>query len=467
MTSALLGLLAVFVLTAGTGYFVAQEFAYVSADRLTLAREAAAGDKRAARAVKVLERLSFMLSGAQLGITVTGLVVGFLAEPSVSALLRPALNGTGLSDGLVSGISVVLSFVVATVIQMVLGELAPKNLALAVPESMAKSLASSTLVYLRIVGPVVHVFDGVANRLLRRIGIEPVEELHHGATLEELGHLIGESHEQGELPAATAELMDHALEFSERNLGEVMIPRADVAFVRRDALAAEAVELIARHGHSNYPVLGDHPDDPAGVLGVRELMRLPAADVGRTTVGSLARRPLLLPELLRLPAAVAQMRERDDEFAVVLDEHGGLAGIVTYEDIAEELVGDIADESDTVVELAVADGSGWIVDAGRRLDEIEEATGVELPQESDDYDTLAGLIIDRLGRFPTVGDRLTAGEARIEVRTLDRHVAEYVRIEPTEPTDPAAPTGPAAPTAPTAPAERTERDGPTEQEPQA
>nr|WP_202467313.1 hemolysin family protein [Streptomyces sp. SID8378] len=423
------GLLAVFVLTAGTGYFVAQEFAYVSADRLTLSREAAAGDRRAARAVKVLERLSFMLSGAQLGITVTGLIVGFLAEPSVSTLLRPALSGTGVPDGVVSGISVVLSFVVATVIQMVLGELAPKNLALAIPERMAKSLAASTLIYLRAVGPVIRIFDSAANRLLRRIGIEPVEELHHGATLEELGHLIGESHEQGELPAATAELIDHALEFSERTLGEVMVPRADVAFVRRDAPATEAVELIARHGHSNYPVLGDHPDDPAGVIGVRELMRLPAADVASTTVGSLARRPLLLPELLKLPAAVAQMRERDDEFAVVLDEHGGLAGIVTYEDIAEELVGDIADESDTVVELAVADGSGWIVDAGRRLDEIEEATGIELPQESDDYDTLAGLIIDRLGRFPTVGDRLTVSGVRIAVRSLDRHVAEYVRIE--------------------------------------
>ncbi|MEU6629750.1 hemolysin family protein [Streptomyces parvus] len=429
MIAALFGLLAVFVLTAGTGYFVAQEFAYVSADRLTLSREAAAGDRRAARAVKVLERLSFMLSGAQLGITVTGLIVGFLAEPSVSTLLRPALSGTGVPDGVVSGISVVLSFVVATVIQMVLGELAPKNLALAIPERMAKSLAASTLIYLRAVGPVIRIFDSAANRLLRRIGIEPVEELHHGATLEELGHLIGESHEQGELPAATAELIDHALEFSERTLGEVMIPRADVAFVRRDAPATEAVELIARHGHSNYPVLGDHPDDPAGVIGVRELMRLPAADVASTTVGSLARRPLLLPELLKLPAAVAQMRERDDEFAVVLDEHGGLAGIVTYEDIAEELVGDIADESDTVVELAVADGSGWIVDAGRRLDEIEEATGIELPQESDDYDTLAGLIIDRLGRFPTVGDRLTVSGVRIAVRSLDRHVAEYVRIE--------------------------------------
>ncbi|MEV7308263.1 hemolysin family protein [Streptomyces microflavus] len=428
MTAALLGLLAVFVLTAGTGYFVAQEFAYVSADRLTLSREAAAGDKRAARAVRVLERLSFMLSGAQLGITVTGLVVGFLAEPSVSTLLRPVLDSLGLPEGAVSAVSVVLSFVLATFIQMVLGELAPKNLALAVPERLAKSLAASTLIYLKIVGPLIHVFDSAANRLLRRIGIKPVEELHHGATLEELGHLIGESHEQGELPAATAELVDHALEFSERTLAEVMVPRADVTFVRRDAVVLDAVELIARHGHSNYPVLGDHPDDPAGVLGVRELMALPAADLGHTTAGELARRPLLLPEILKLPAAVAQMRERDDEFAVVLDEHGGLAGIVTYEDIAEELVGDIADESDTVVELAVADDAGWVVDAGRRLDEIEEATGIVLPEEGG-YDTLAGLIIDRLGRFPTVGDHLTVSGVRVEVRTLDRHVAEYVRIE--------------------------------------
>ncbi|MFE5972294.1 hemolysin family protein [Streptomyces sp. NPDC056460] len=428
--NAALGLLAVLVLTAGTGYFVAQEFAYVAADRLALAREAEAGDRRAARALTVLERLSFMLSGAQLGITVTGLVVGFLAEPSVSALLKPALEGTGLSDGAVSAISVVLAFVVATVLQMVLGELAPKNLALAVPERLAKSLAASTLVYLKIVGPVVRVFDGAANKLLRKVGIEPVEELHHGATLEELSHLIGESHEQGELPPATAELLDHALEFSERTMDEVMVPRADAVFVRKDATLTEAVELIARYGHSNYPVLGDHPDDIAGVLGVNELMRLPATAFDTTTAGEAARRPLLLPDTLRLPQAVAQMRERDDEFAVVLDEHGGVGGVVTYEDIAEELVGDIADESDKVVALAVADGDGWRADAGRRLDEIEEATGIALPEE-DDYDTVAGLVIDRLGRFPTIGDRLTVDGVLIEVLSLDRHVPERVRIEKT------------------------------------
>ncbi|GJF25425.1 hemolysin family protein [Streptomyces sp. HO565] len=428
-----LGVLAVFVLTAGTGYFVAQEFAYVSADRLALAREAEAGDKKAARALKVLERLSFMLSGAQLGITVTGLVVGFIAEPSVSALLRPVLSGVGIPDGAITGISVVLAFVLATVVQMVLGELAPKNLAIAVPERLAKALAGSTLGYLKVVGPVVRVFDGAANKLLRGVGIEPVEELHHGATLEELGHLIGESHEQGQLPRGTAELLDHALEFSERTLHEVMVPRADAVFVRKDATTAEAISLIGRHGHSNYPVLGDHPDDVAGVLGVRELMRLPTERITVTTAGAAARRPLLLPDTLPLPDAVARMRDHDDEFAVVLDEHGGVAGVVTYEDIAEELVGDIADESDTVTEVAVADGAGWLVDAGRRLDEVAEVTGIELPEE-DDYDTVAGLIVDRLGRFPAIGDRLTVelpagGSAVIDVRTLDRHVPERIRIE--------------------------------------
>ncbi|MEU9201901.1 hemolysin family protein [Streptomyces sp. NPDC048332] len=436
--SAVLGLLAVLVLTVGTGYFVAQEFAYVAADRLALTREAEAGDKKAAKALTVLERLSFMLSGAQLGITVTGLVVGFLAEPSVSALLGPALSGLGIPDAAATGISVVLAFVLATVVQMVLGELAPKNLALAVPERLARSLAGSTVAYLRIVGPVVRLFDGAANGLLRRVGIEPVEELHHGATLEELSHLIGESHSRGELPREAARLLDHALVFNERTLHGVMVPRADAVFLRKDATAAEAVGLIARHGHSTYPVMGDHPDDITGVLGVGELARLPQSAYGTTTAAALTRRPLLLPDTLRLPDAVDRMREADDEFGVVLDEHGGLAGIVTYEDIAEELVGDIADESDQEILLAVPDPDtdtdvrGWLVDAGRRLDEIAEATGIALPEE-DDYDTAAGLIVDRLGRFPAIGDRLAidladGDRAAIEVRTLDRHVPELIHL---------------------------------------
>ncbi|MCY0946533.1 hemolysin family protein [Streptomyces antarcticus] len=428
--SAVLGLLAVLVLTAGTGYFVAQEFAYVAADRLALTREAAAGDKRAARAVKVLERLSFMLSGAQLGITVTGLVVGFLAEPALAGLLRPLLSGVGIPDAAVSGIALFLAFALATVIQMVLGELAPKNLALAIPERLAKSLSASTVAYLKVAGPLIRVFDAAANRILRRIGIEPVEELHHGATLEELGHLIGESHDHGQLPRANADLLESALEFSERRLGEVMVPRVDVDTVPEAASGEEVALLIARRGHSHYPVLGQRTDDVVGIVGVRELMPLPAGQLAQRTARALARPALFLPDSLPLPGAVEQMEAAGEEFAVVLDEHGGLAGIVTFEDIAEELVGEISDESDRIVPLAVRDGNGWLIDASRRIDEAAQATGIALP-EDDDFETVAGLVIDRLGRLPVIGDQLTidltdGGQAAVEVTAVDRHVPERI-----------------------------------------
>ncbi|NJP68830.1 hemolysin family protein [Streptomyces spiramenti] len=434
MSVALLALLAVIVLTVGTGYFVAQEFAYVAADRLKLAREAAAGDRRAIRAVKVQQRLSFMLSGAQLGITVTTLVVGFLAEPAMAELISPVLLGVGVPEAAVGGLALTLSFIGATVIQMIVGELGPKNLALAVPERLAKQMATTTLLYLRIAGPVIHVFDAAANRLLRMIGIEPVEELHGGATAEELGHLILESREHGHLPKATAELLDHALDFSERTLGEVMVPRVDVDYVRTDTTAAEVVERIGARGHTRYPVVAERVDDVVGVIGVRELVKLPEGKLASVTAGGLARPPLRLPDTLPLPRAVEQMQTAGQEFAIVIDEYGGLAGIVTLEDIAEELVGEIADESDRVVEIAVADGTGgWLVDAGRRVDEVTDATGIPLPEE-ETFETVAGLVVDRLGTFPTVGDRLgldlpgDGGRLEIEVLAMDRHVPEKVRL---------------------------------------
>lgn len=434
--SAALGLLAVLLLMAANGYFVAQEFAYVAADRLVLAREAGAGDRRAARAVRVQQRLSFMLSGAQLGITVTGLIVGFLAEPAIAELLRPPLDAAGVPGPALHGIALTLAFVLATVTQMIFGELGPKNLALAIPERLAKALATSTLVYLKIAGPVITVFDAAANRLLRRVGIEPAEEVHQGATAEELGRLVVESTEHGHLPRATAELLDHALDFSERSLGEVMVPRVDVTYVETTDTAAEVVERIGHHGHSRYPVIADRIDDVIGVIGVRELIKLPAHRLGTATAGTLAQPALLLPDSLPLPRAVEQMQADRQEFAVVIDEYGGLAGIVTLEDIAEELVGEIADESDRVVEIAVPDGAGgWLVDAGRRVDEVADATGVPLPEE-ETFETVAGLVVDRLGRFPVVGDRLAlelpggAGLLEIEVLAMDRHVPEKVRLLP-------------------------------------
>jgi len=438
--SAVLGLLAVFVLTAATGYFVAQEFAYVSVDRLTLSTQAAAGDKKAAKAIEVTERLSFMLSGAQLGITVTALVVGFIARPALAELIAPALTGLGMSEGMVGAVALAMGFALATIIQMVLGELAPKNLALAKPEPLARALAGSTLIYLTVAGPIIKLFDTAANRLLRSVGIEPVEKLHHGATLEELGHIIDESEAHGHLPGSQADVLERALNFSDHTAEEVMVPRVEVVAISATATLAELDELIARHGHTHYPVLGATLDDVIGLVGLREAAAVPPSRAAETRVADIAHDVLIVPFSLPLPDLARQLHERGEEVACVVDEHGGLAGLLTWEDVAEELVGEIADENDVEEPSAVSRDGGWELDAGLRIDEIALETDLNLPDE-DEYDTLAGLILHRLGRFAAPGDTITVDlpatlddeaptHARIEVLTLNRHVPERVRLTP-------------------------------------
>ncbi|MEV4566120.1 hemolysin family protein [Nonomuraea sp. NPDC049419] len=438
--SVALGLLAVLLLTAATGYFVAQEFAYVSADRLTLSAQSSAGDRKAAKAVKVMERLSFMLSGAQLGITVTALVVGFIARPALAELIAPALTSFGLPAGMVGAVALAIGFALATVIQMVLGELAPKNLALARPEPLARALAGSTLVYLTVAGPIIKLFDAAANRLLRAAGIEPVEELHHGATLEELGHIIGESEAHGHLPGSQADVLERALAFSDHTAEEVMVPRVEVVTVPGYATVADLDELIAAHGHTHYPVLGATVDDVVGLVSLRDAAAVPPDEAGGTRVADIARDVLIVPFSLTLPDLVRQLHERGEEVACVVDEHGGLAGLLTWEDVAEELVGEIADENDVEAPPAVRRDDAWELDAGLRIDEIALEIDLNLPDE-DEYDTLAGLILHRLGRFAVPGDTLDVElpatldphaptHARVEVLTLHRHVPERVRLTP-------------------------------------
>lgn len=429
MVTAALGVLAVLVLTAGTGFFVAQEFAYVAADRVELARQAKGGDKRAAAAIHVMERLSFMLSAAQIGITVTGLLVGFIAQPAFAGVLRPLLEQFGLSEGAISGLAVGVGFVLATLIQMVLGELFPKNLALARAEPLAKALAGSTQAYLTVSGPVVRLFDGSARWLLRKAGIEPVEELHHGATLEELGYVIGESRANGSLSAELSGVLGRALHFSERTVGAAMVPRPDVVIARVGEPAEAVLELVAAHGHSHFPVRGASTDEVVGVVGVRELMHVDPSRLAQMTVGDLARPALLVPDSLALPAAVEQMTENDDEFACVVDEYGGLAGIITLEDIAEELIGDIADENDQHQATAVREDGWWRLEAGLRVDEASAQTGLPLP-ESGTYETVAGMIVAKLGRFAEPGDRLVVDGVEIAVDSLSRRVPAQVRVRP-------------------------------------
>ena len=439
----LVGLLLITVLTAATGYFVAQEFGYVAVDRGKLKQLADGGDRAAARALEVTGRLSFMLSGAQLGITVTALLVGYVAEPFLGAGLADLLGLAGLSSGVTLPLSVALALVIATVVQMVLGELAPKNLAIARAEPLARALARSTLMYLKIAGPLITLFDRAAVRLLRRIGIEPIEELPSGATPQDLEQIIAESREEGHLDAEMSDLLDRGLDFRELTAGEAMVPRVDVHTIRADEPVSRIVELLDT-GHSRFPVSGaEGVDDLVGVVGIADVLGVPPAERATTRVGAVAVPPLLVPETLPLPTVLDRLRSGHRQLACVVDEYGGFAGVITLEDLAEELVGPIRDEDDPPDRAAARQEDGaWVVPARWRIDEVADSTGIELP-EAPEYDTLSGLVMRELGRVPEVGDRLEipvatdgdepAGGPRVlvEVLAVDRHVADSVRLRPT------------------------------------
>ncbi|MWK35019.1 DUF21 domain-containing protein [Actinomadura sp. J1-007] len=435
MLNAALGVLAVVLLTAATGYFVAQEFAFVAADRSGLQQAADRGDASARRALKVIGRLSFMLSGAQLGITMTTLVVGFIAKPALAELIEPLLDVTGVPEGATGAIALAAGFVLATLIQMLLGELFPKNLALARAEQLARALAASTLAYLTVAGPLIRLFDRAATRLLRAVGVEPVEELHGGATLEDLGDIIGKSHSAGHLPADLSGLLERALSFGDRTADEVMVPRPQVRTLPGAAPVSELVGAIRETGHTAYPVYGQEVDDVIGVAGVREVVD-DSLDPS-TPIRRVARPALLVPGSQPLYGVIEQMRDTGEEFACVVDEYGGLAGILTFEDIAEELVGEIADETDAdeTAPTTGPDGS-WLVDAGMRIDEIGRLTGLALPA-GEAYDTLGGLAMAELRRLPCPGDVITValdpdsgqdGLVELHVVTVARRVADKIRL---------------------------------------
>lgn len=434
------GLVIVLVLTLFTGYFVAQEFAFVSVDRGRLHQLADAGDRKSARALRVTSRLSFTLSGAQFGITVTALLVGFAGEPLLGQGLAQALGFTGLSPAVLTTVGVTATLLFSTVLQMVLGELGPKNLAIARPVPLARALASSTLVYLAVAGPVISLFDRASNTLLRAVGIQPVEELPQGATPEDLNRIIAESYTGGLLDEDLSQVLNRGLAFRHHVAEEVMTPRIDVATVQADEPASRVVELLAT-GHSRFPVTGRDIDDIVGVVTVHELLQVPASARPSTPVRDLAADALILPESLPLPQVLRALQDQHRQFAVVVDEHGGFAGVITFEDVAEEVVGEIWDEGDEQEAAPPRRPDGtWELPARLRLDEIAGITGIRLP-EDEDYDTLSGLVLDRLGRTAQEGDRVELvwrsrdehGTPRVyrslvEVLSVQRHVPETVAL---------------------------------------
>lgn len=417
-----LGLLAIVALTAATGYFVAQEFTYMAVDRGRLQHLAEQGDQAADRAYRVTQRLSFMLSGAQLGITVTALLVGYVAQPLLGAGLASLLGFTGWSEAALLSLSVAVALVFATVVQMVLGELLPKNLAIAEPEALALWLSRSTLVYLQVAGPVIKFFDASANRLLRLVGIEPVEELPQGATGDELVHIIGEAGQQGHLDPELSRLLDRGLDFRTLVAEQAMTPRVRVHTVRADEPVARIVELLVT-GHSRFPVIGDDPDDVLGIVGLAEVLTLAPEERATTAIRKIVTPTVLVPETLPLPQVLERLRTEHKQLACVVDEFGGFAGVVSLEDLAEELVGEIHDEDDLIGDVPERRSDGtWLLPGRLRIDEIADITGVPLPPH-EGYGTVSGLVLRHLGRTARVGDEV---ELTIETPSLEdlppRHV---------------------------------------------
>ncbi len=430
-------------LTVMTGYFVAQEFAYVSVDRGQLRHLADQGDQAAARALRITSRLSFTLSGAQFGITVTALLVGYLGEELLSRGLTESYADAGwLSRAALVSMFSAGTLVFSTVLQMVIGELGPKNLAIARPVPLARALSRTTLLYLAVLGPVIRLFDAASNALLRSVGIEPVEELPQGATPEDLTRIIAESHSGGTLDEELSTLLERGLAFRGRVAEEVMTPRTSVRTVQADETAAAVLEAL-QTGHARFPVVGRDIDDIVGVIGLHDLLEVDAHERGDTLVRDLAGEAVIVPESLPLPRVLEELRERHQQMAVVVDEYGGFAGIVSFEDVAEEVVGEIWDEDDAEESTSLFRGDGlWDLSARLRIDEVAQVTGIELP-EHEDYDTLSGLVLDRLGRTAEEGDSVVVrwtgrddeGEelvhqARLDVVTTHRFVPDAVVLHP-------------------------------------
>lgn len=428
----LLGLLAVVVLTAGTAVSVASEFALTALERSQVDAHVAERGDRAARTVQRAHRgLSFQLSGSQLGITVTTLVTGYIAEPAIATLFDPVLGAIGLPKGVASGVATVLALLLATALSMVFGELVPKNIALADPLRTARAVVWLQSGFAQAFRWLIAGLNATANALVRRLGVEPAEELRSARSPQELASLVRSSAQQGTLDAGTATLLDRSLRFTDRVADDLMTPRVRVESLDADDTVEDLLALSRRSGFSRFPVQDGDPDALLGVVHVKQTFGLAADERARTTMRSLAQPVPTVPGSLDGDALLTSLRESGLQLAVVMDEYGGTAGIVTLEDLVEEIVGDVRDEHDRAEQASVRSlGAGsWIVSGLLRADEMLEATRFAMPVG--DYETLAGLVLARLGRIPDVGDDVVVDGWRLTVVRRDRNrVAELRVVEP-------------------------------------
>ena len=404
-----MGLVAVFVLIALNGIFVAGEFSLVAVDAEPVEVMVGEGHRRARTVKKLLSRLSFHLGGAQLGITVTSLLLGFLAEDTIGEFLG-YLPGFNLTSGPAqAGIAIAI----AAVIQMVFGELAPKNIAISRPLGTGLWLGPILRVYGVISAPVTATFNGLANRLLRLCGIEPVEELRSLRSLEDLEHLVRASSART-IRADEARLITRTLQLSRKDAADALTPRTSMVGIEQSGTIADLVRITKDSGYSRFPATGQDTDDIVGIVEVRDVFALPVEDRELRPLSEILRPAVIVPEHRELDGVLLDLEAAESRLAVVIDEHGGTAGLITREDILEELVGDIADEYDEPVRTTSETRDGrYVVDGRTSRGDIEEMIGLRLPRGP--YETVAGFLLEQFGSVPLVGEQLEWQGRKFEI----------------------------------------------------
>ena len=428
-----LGLLAVIILVVANGFYVAGEFALVAINREGLEKEAESGDKAATSILDAVRNVSFHLSGAQLGITVTSLVLGFVAEPTIAEVVEPLIETAGLPESSAQGVAIVIALTLATTFQMVFGELVPKNFAIARPPQVARRTIPTLKLHNLLLAPLIRFLNASANASVRLFGMEPREEIAGVRSLEELNLLVHASREAGTLEDEEYSLLARSIDFGEKTAAEALVPRTSIIALPQTATLGDMSQMARSSGHSRFPVYGEDIDDIIGLAYVKDLLAVAFEQRAETPLTAIIQETLMVPESRDLESLLVEMRRARKQLAIVLDEYGGTAGLVSVEDIIEEIVGEIEDEYDPAELTRVSDPmpEGVHVLSGLlHTGEVEEACGFVMPDGP--YDTLAGFLLSLFDHIPNVGEHVEYDGWEFKVVEKDRNrISNVLLVEPT------------------------------------
>lgn len=420
-----------FALTLATGIFVASEFSLVNLERNDLEARASRGEKNLGPSIRALRKTSTHLSGAQLGITLTTMLTGFLAEPALTSLLKPTLSGWGIAESAVPAVALAVAMFIATLFSTLIGELVPKKLALTHPIETNKFVVRFQLVFTWLTGWMIVLLNTVGNSIVRLFGIEPKEELSSSRTADELSSLVRRSAMMGALDAQTATLLTKTLALSQLTAADVMTPRPRMHTIDREQTVADLVSLTNKTGHSRFPVIDGDSDKVIGIAHVKQAAAVPREKRDEVPVGAITIDAIRVPETVGLEALMVELRAKGLQLAIVVDEYGGTAGLVTLEDLVEELVGELADEHDRAkVGIIRGINESVLFPGMTRPDELAEMA-IKVPDRGA-YETVGGFIMSEIGRIPVRGDEVQIENGILRVERMDGRRVDRVRFTPDE-----------------------------------